>query len=216
MRISLALLLAFLAAAPAAGQTSGRPPAAKEPAFSFRPFFLAAGDRLAANQSFDAVIGGRSLRPFWGGGVQVGLRRGYFVEVAVSRFSATGQRVFVSDGRVFPLGIPVTTAITPIEVVGGYRFKGRYLRPYVAAGIGHFSYSEVSSFDQAGDEVALGGAGVIVLGGAEVRLHRWVGLGIDAEYTHVPDVLGTAGVSKAFGEDDLGGTALRVKILIGR
>jgi len=140
-----------------------------------------------------------------------------FFEVAVSRFSEEGQRVFVSGGQVFPLGIPVTTAITPIEFTGGYRFKvSRSVLPYAAVGIGHYSYSEVSSFDEAADEVSLSGAGLVVQGGVEVRLHRWVGVGIDAEYTHVPGVLGTAGVSKAFGEDDLGGTAVRVKILVGR
>ena len=31
-----------------------------------------------------------------------------------------------------------------------------------------------------------------------------------------PGILGTAGISQAFGENDLGGTAVRVKILVGR
>ena len=57
---------------------------------------------------------------------------------------------------------------------------------------------------------------VLVVGGAEFRLHPWVRLGIDAQYTHISGILGVAGVSQAFDETNLGGTAVRVKILAGR
>ena len=50
----------------------------------------------------------------------------------------------------------------------------------------------------------------------EFRLHRWIRLNLDEQYTHVPSILGLGGVSKASAEDDLGGIALRVKIVVGR
>ena len=53
-------------------------------------------------------------------------------------------------------------------------------------------------------------------GGAEFRLHRWVGLGADVQYTHVPGILGLGGVSQQAGENDLGGVAVRVKLVVGR
>ena len=216
MRITIALLLTLMFAGPLAAQT-GRPVAAKPPAFSWRPFFLASGEQLAAGRTFDAVFGARSIQPFWGGGVQIGLRRGLFVEIAVSRFSATGQRAFVANGQLFPLGIPLTAAITPFEMTGGYRYKlSKVIVPYVGVGAGWYAYSETSRFNDTGEDVAEGHAGLIVMGGAEFRVHRWVGVGVDAQYTRVTGILGTTGISQAFGEDDLGGTAVRVKILVGR
>jgi hypothetical protein len=55
-----------------------------------------------------------------------------------------------------------------------------------------------------------------VLGGVEFRAHRWVGVSVDVHYTQVRGILGSAGISKEFGEDNLGGTAVRVKVLVGR
>ncbi len=53
-------------------------------------------------------------------------------------------------------------------------------------------------------------------GGAEFRVHRWVGVSVDVQYTHVPGILGTGGVSQQAGETDLGGVAARFKVVVGR
>ena len=58
--------------------------------------------------------------------------------------------------------------------------------------------------------------GYLVLGGVEVRAHRWVGVSVDVQYTKVTGILGGAGISKELGENNLGGTAVRVKALVGR
>jgi len=50
----------------------------------------------------------------------------------------------------------------------------------------------------------------------ELRVHRWVGVGVDAQFTHIARILGQGGISKDAGENDLGGTAARVKIMVGR
>ena len=41
-------------------------------------------------------------------------------------------------------------------------------------------------------------------------------IGADVQYSHVPGILGTAGVSQQAGEDDLGGVAARFKLIVGR
>jgi hypothetical protein len=217
MRITITLLLTVMVAAPLAGQTRRPVASAKEPPFSLHPFFLASGEQFAAGKTFDAAFGTESVRRFWGGGVQIGLPRNLFVEIAVSRFSATGERAFVAGGQVVPLGIPLTAPVTPFEVTGGYRYRlSKVIIPYVAVGVGRYAYSEDSSFNDTGEDVSESHAGFVVLGGIEFRVHRWVGVGADAEYTHVTGILGAAGISQAFGEHDLGGASVRVKILVGR
>jgi len=49
-----------------------------------------------------------------------------------------------------------------------------------------------------------------------LTLHQWVGLSVDAQWTRVPGILGTAGVSKDANENDLGGVAGRVRVIVGK
>src|SRR5581483_2285762 len=94
-----ALLTLLVPAGPLLAQIRPGASTADERPTYIRPFLLITGEHLAATRTFDATFGERALRPFWGGGVQIGLRRGLFAEVAVSRFSDSGQRVFVSAGE---------------------------------------------------------------------------------------------------------------------
>lgn len=87
---------------------------------------------LGAADSFDAVLGS-SGGLTWGGGVQVAHRSGFFFQFNASYFAADGERVFVSDGEVFPLGIPVDVTVTPLEFTGGYRFVPKRTRTAVPA-----------------------------------------------------------------------------------
>jgi hypothetical protein len=175
--------------------------------------------RFTAGQSFDATFGER-VEPFFGGGVQATFRDRVFVEVAASQFKKTGDQVFIASGQVFHLGIPTTVTETPLEISGGYRFHRRRsprLVPYVGGGVGVFHYQQTSAFATDAENVDVRKAGVLVFGGVEVRLHRWVGVAVDAAYTHVPGILGAdPSVSHEFGEDDLGGIAGRFRIVIGK
>jgi opacity protein-like surface antigen len=210
-RLTLAILLMLATALPLAAQSSDAPPTV-----SFRPFFLVSAERAAAKQTFEAVLG-QSLQMFWGGGVQVALRSGVYVEVSASRFEKTGQRAFVFNGQAFPLGIPLTAKITPLEVSAGYRFRvSPRIIPYAGAGMARYAYVETSAFSDSSENVDTTHTGYLVSGGVEYRAHRWVGVSVDVQYTHVTGILGSAGVSKDFGEDNLGGTAVRVKVLVGR
>ena len=145
------------------------------------------------------------------------LRSGLYVEVGASRFEKVGQRAFVFSGQTYPLGIPLTARITPLEISAGYRFSvSPRIIPYGGAGIARYAYIETSDFADPGENVDAKHTGYLVLGGVEFRAHRWVGVSVDVQYTQVTGILGSAGISKELGENNLGGTAVRVKALVGR
>jgi hypothetical protein len=219
MKTFAALLSAVLTAVPVAAQQPTADPAGfSEPyPVSARIFFLFTEQSFAAKTTFKSAFGS-SVEPFYGGGLQVTTPSGIFVGFEITRFKKDGQRAFVNNGQTFPLGIPLTATITPLEISAGYRFGGRDARiyPYAAGGIGRYAYKEESQFAADGDNVDTHHIGYLVNGGIEVRLHKWVGVSVDAQYTHVPGILGTGGVSQQAGETDLGGVAARFKVLIGR
>jgi outer membrane protein W len=212
LSLSLILSLGLLAcvAAPAAAQGTA--------AVSIRPFVVLTEQSFTAIDTFDAVFG-RTYAPFFGGGVQVVVSDGFFVELTASRFRQTGERAYLSGGKAFTLGIPLTATITPLEIAAGYRFTLRQLprvRPYAAAGVGSYAYQETSDFAQAGEDVDTRHSGFVINGGAEFRVQRWVGLAFDVQYSQVKGILGNGGISQQAGESDLGGVAARVKVVVGR
>jgi hypothetical protein len=149
---------------------------------------------------------------------QSGPLRGLFVEVDASRFEKTGERVFVHDREVFPLGIPLTIGLTPIEVSGGYRLnpvrrtrRGVVASPvayFVGGGVGSLGYREADDDEVISERFTA----YHVMGGADVTIWRMVQIGAEARHRWVPDSLGIGGVSEAFNETDLGGTTFRIRI----
>ena len=170
--------------------------------------------RFAAHKSFDAIVG-RAGGPFFGAGAEVRHRRGLFAAATISRFSSSGERVFVSDGQVFKLGIPVSVAMTPVTGTGGWRFVRRTATPYVGGGVGTYSFTESSKFAEESDNVKKRFIGYHALGGVEFR-SNWLATAFEVQYTRVPNAIGLGGVSAEFGERDLGGIEARIKILFGR
>jgi opacity protein-like surface antigen len=174
---------------------------------------------FTASESFEAVLGS-STGVIFGGGGGVVLPQNIFVDIRASRFQKDGSRVVVADGETFDLGIANTITITPLELTGGYRF-GRArdsVRPYAGGGISWYRYQESDEFatgDEAVDETF---TGFHLLGGAEFRVHRYVGIAGEIAWSRVPDALGQEPLSigAGFGETDLGGTTFRVKLVIGR
>jgi len=214
----VALLAQLATVVPAAAQIRRPPPPPPAPRVSLRPFGMATLQEASAATTFDAVFGSR-IEPFFGAGLQLAFREGWFAEVGASRLKKTGERAFISGGQTFGLGIPLSTTMTPLEVTGGYRFNARrpgLVVPYVGAGIGSYAYTETANFAATGDDVDVRHVGYLAVGGAEVRVHKWVGVAIDVQYTHIPGILGAAGLSKVAGESDLGGVAGRIKVLVGR
>jgi opacity protein-like surface antigen len=218
-RCALVLVLAWLVPAAAAAQVrSGPPAAAGETPVAIRGFGDVGLISFAAADSFETVLGSRS-GPLFGGGGEVVLGPGIFAQVRVSRFQKDGERVFVFNEDVFPLGIDTTVRITPVEVSGGYRFaRASRVVPYVGAGLGWHRYEETSDFADDDENVDDTHRGYHLLGGAELRLTRWFGVGGEIQWTSVPDALGQDpnGVSAAFDETNLGGVGVRVKLVVGR
>ncbi len=173
---------------------------------------------FSASDSFDAVLDTHTL-PTFGGGVEVLLREHIFVGVGVWRASQDGERVFVGpDNEVFKLGIPLEVRITPLEVTGGWRFTNlsRRFVPYVGGGFSSFQYSETSETDSDDDDLDDRFSGGHILGGVDVRLRSWLGVTGEVVWTSIPDAIGASGASQAFDETNLGGTSIRVKVVVGR
>ncbi len=174
---------------------------------------------FTAAESFDAILGAPS-GPIAGGGARVGLPwGGLFVDLGAWRFHGEGERALVFQDEVIPLGIPVDVKVTPIEISAGWQFRIRRLPkliPYVAGGLTSMRYQETSDFSATAEDVDETFSGYHLLGGAEYKITRWLGVAGEAAWTTVPDAIGETGVSDAFNESDLGGTTFRLKITIGR
>jgi opacity protein-like surface antigen len=169
---------------------------------------------FAARNSFQAVLD-RPGGPLLGGGGEVRVRGRLFVNASVERFEQQGERVFVFDGEVFRLGTPNTITMVPFVMTAGWRFEHARVTPYAGAGIGRMSYKERSSVADPGEDVDTRFTTYHALGGVEFR-ENWVATAFEVQYSSVPDALGLAGASAAFGESNLGGFGARIKIVVGR
>jgi opacity protein-like surface antigen len=225
-RFALALAVAGVAAFPTAATAQQRPAAAARPAPRQKAIIRGFGDvgatLFSAADTFNATLGS-SMGVFIGGGGEVVLPSRFFVNVHVSHFAKSGERVFVDDdGEVFPLGIDMKVGITPIEFSAGYRFqprgRTRNMTPYVGGGIGWHRYSETSDFADSGEDVSATLTGYHALGGVEFRMRRPFALAGEAQWTTVPDAFGTGlgSASEVLDESNLGGISLRVRFVIGR
>jgi opacity protein-like surface antigen len=224
MKALVAALVSVIvaSASPASAQT--------EQGMSLRPVVFVSEQWMTAEQTFKAIFG-QSHELFWGGGLNITQDDQFYLELTASRFEKTGQRAFLNAGQVFSLGIPLTATLTPLEMTAGYRFHRRLpprtraayrpggparVVPYLGGGVGLYRYKETSDFAISGDDVDVQHIGLIVEGGLEVRLARWIGIAGDVRYTRVPGILGNGGISKDAGEDDLGGIGARIKFVVGK
>jgi len=203
-----AALAAMLIGSPAEAQTG----------FMLRGFADVGSTTFTAERSFTAILGS-ARGPVFGGGVEAVLPQRVFVSLRASRFRDTGERVFLFGDEQFRLGIPTTITVTPVELAGGYRLDyGWRVVPYAGAGVGWHRFEETSRFADGAENVRRRFQGYQILGGAEVRVLRWIGAAFEAQWATVPDALGgdPDSVSKAFEETNLGGATVRVKVVVGR
>ncbi|BCS34488.1 hypothetical protein TBR22_A37150 [Luteitalea sp. TBR-22] len=189
-----------------------------------RVFGLVGFQSFTAADSFAAVLD-TSSGPVFGGGGGMLLGRNLFVDVSVSRFSADGTRVFVTDsGEVLDLGIATQVTVTPMDVSIGWRFAGapkpgptgkpRFRPvPFAGGGFGLQNYEETSEFASSGDDTSDSHGSYHVLGGMELPFSRRLGVSADVIYRWVPDAIGSGGVSAYYKETDLGGAQVRVRVL---
>jgi len=226
----LALLVALLspAASLAQSQTQGATPGAQPRGgtahrLGIEAFGGASVSWPTAADSFDAA-GLESRQTHFGGGARVtGIWRDLFGEVAVTRWSDTGERVFIdSTGERFPLGIPLSVKATYVDLSAGWKVpavtrSGRTsLLSYFGAGAGVVLYEESSPFAEAGEDVDTRATSYHAFLGVEVPIVRWLAVAVDGRYRYVPDVLGAGGISAAVGDDDsLGGMQMSVSLRVG-
>jgi hypothetical protein len=208
------------------GKAPAKPPQPAKPAvkppvpygpLGVRGFATLAFDRMLAEDSFEAITGSSALTSF-GGGVQVtNIWQGLFAEVSAERSSADGERVFVDNGDVFPLGIPLEVTTTSTDIVGGWRWRpvGRYTG-FAGGGITFVSYEETSDFAGGDEDVDERQQGFVLLGGVEVAITPWLHLRGEMRYRQVNDILGVGGVSAEFDENKLGGFGGGVKLAVGK
>jgi hypothetical protein len=173
-----------------------------------------------ASRSFDAVLGdaplfGYGRGPWYGGGAQFQSSHGWFVEGGVAQFRKTGERVFVFENNVFRLGTPETLNVIPVTATGGFRFDLRPVAPFVGVGAGRYFFSETTRFDLPDEKTLQQANSYHAVAGIEFSVSTSVGTAVHVQYTRVPDAL-SGGVATAFGEPDLGGVQLSVRLLIGR
>ena len=191
-------------------------PAMSPPAIGIRGFGVASYMFFQAHDSFEAVFGS-AWQPFYGGGGQVIIGDRFFVDASFEQFKKTGQRVIVSNGEVFPLGIDDEVTVNPFTVSGGYRFRtNRNMVSYVGGGIGTYRYRETSDFADPSENVDERHTGYHALGGVEYAVARWTFVAFEVRYASVPDALGPPGVSGEFDESNLGGFSLGLRVLVGR
>lgn len=194
---------------------AGRAVRPRPSAFGVRAYGEGAYQWFTAKDSFNAIFE-TSSGPFYGGGGQVHVGPVY-VDVGVSRFEKTGERVFVFEGEIFRLGIPDRVTITPIVVTAGYRFPVRdRMVPYLGGGIGSMKFEETSDVADPDENVSERFTSYHAVGGVEYAATRWLFVAGEVRYASVPDALGAPGVSAEFDESNLGGVAVAVKVMIGR
>jgi hypothetical protein len=166
-----------------------------------------------ANDTFAAVTG-HSFGPMYGGGLDVRFRRNLFIQAAAEWFQKKGQRVFVSDGQVFDLGISDTVRVIPTWATFGYRQSYGTGTVYGGAGAGLYLYKETSDFADPGEDIDKRFASYNALVGFEFGRGS-VRSAVEVQFTSVPNGLGDSGASAAYGERNLGGVQLRLKVLLG-
>jgi hypothetical protein len=187
------------------------------PTLSIRPYAMAAGQRFAANQTFEATLD-TTLGVFYGVGIELDLPQGLFADVGASRFKKTGQRAFLFNGTAFQLGVADTVTITPIEAVLGYRFHLRRSQatPFVAGGLSSYGYDETSAGSTPSEDLSIRKSGFLVRAGVDLRLQRILSISVDVQDTRVTGILGNGGISHDANEHDAGGIAARIRLLIGK
>lgn len=176
-------------------------------------------DMTNARSSAKAIFGGLPGGYTLGASLRFILGESLFVGAGARFFQREGQRAFVADktSPPFRLGHPLTLRIIPAYAFIGYRFRaGSKLLPYVFVGPGLTSYRETSIVGELEVEpisqTKLSGhlAAGVEYGQGSIRF------GIEVMYSMVPNSIGVGGLSKVYGEDDIGGVTVVGRLVFTR
>jgi opacity protein-like surface antigen len=174
-----------------------------------------AGMRFTAADSFSTILDS-AFGPLFGGGGQVVWPNGAFAQVTFERYQSEGSRALVSGTQIFTTTTPTRVTVMPLLISGGLRYPGshRYV-PYVGGGLGWHTLEEESP-EATSPEIRTTQLGYHVFGGIELPVLSWLSMAGEAQWSTVPDGLGGTGLPAVFAEDDLGGIALRFKVIVGK
>lgn len=223
MRRLISILVVVCAAlVPAVSTAQARPPAPsaqptrrpppRKPPVGVRAYGFYEFQALSASNSFKAVTGSSTTNGFGGGFEVTNVFSKVFLRTTFAHAGKDGERVFVNNGQIFNLGIPLTIGMTPFEIGGGWRSvvdrRGRYA-VYVGAGVVFLNYSETTPSGTSEDNVSKTFTGYSVFGGFDRAFHKYLVAGVEAQYRGVPNAIGAGGVSEIYNETNLGGFAIR-------
>ncbi len=176
-------------------------------------------DLTMARKSAQAVFGGSAGGATFGAQARVGLGRSFYVALGSRRFQKDGERAFVADASSEPyrLGHPLAVRTVPVYALVGYRFSpGKRLVPYAGLGLGVTSYREESTVA----EIEQPTASATKPSGHVVAGLEWgrgtVRFGVEAMFSTVPAAIGKEGVSKVYGESNVGGLTVVGKVVLAR
>lgn len=171
---------------------------------------------LSASQSATAVFDGSTGGGTFGGAVRYVLYKGFYIAGGARTFSKKGERVYVAaaGGPVAKLGFPLDLRITPIFGTLGYRFRdGRPFVPYLGVGGGVTQFRETSDITGDVREESRSKGSFHALAGLEYGTGM-IRLGAEGVYSTTPDSIGVGGVSKVYGERDIGGWSVLGKLIL--
>ncbi len=171
--------------------------------------------RMAATNSANATFGSANTA-IYGGALRLTLWQGVYVSVSARTFARDGERVYVASpgSPVQKLGQVLTMRTTAIVPAVGYRFfDGKLIVPYLSVGLAVTAYREKSEVAGESFDVDVNKAGFAGAAGVEIG-HGVLRVGAEIGYTTAPNAIGSAGVSKVYGETDAGGFHAVGKVII--
>ena len=160
------------------------------------------------SDSYDAVYGD-SLLPI-GARFEWAFHPRFAVALSTAFMSASGEQVVILPGEgTVGTGIETDLDLNPWNLTFAWRIhpEGPW-SGYLGLGPTWMRYSEQSEFEELSSDT--------VGGHAAAGLRRSFGrlvMGLEAQYSSIPDAFGEGGAAAAFGEDDLGG--ITAKLLVG-
>ena len=190
-----------------------------QPPIGLRVYAFVEATEMRAAETFRATLGTASMEGVGGGLEVLRLWNGVFARLTYATARHTGERVVVFQSEAIPLGIPMTVELTPFEAGTGWRTdfgRSPIVGAYGGASLVRMRFRQTSDFANRNEDFDETFNGYGVFAGVDVTIGGWVMVGAEAQYRMVPDGLGQSGVSQAFGETDLGGTAIRVMVGIRR
>lgn len=142
-------------------------------------------------------------------GAEIGYTFNFPLEIALAydTLSEDGTRVWPDDqGGWESANESVSYDLRPITAVARWRFlREQTISPYLGAGFGFVKFEETEGKSESG-------AGFVLQGGGDWYITKLVKLYMEVEWTSFPDVIGEAGVSRYYGEDDVGGIIGRIGV----